>query len=64
MIRWVSAPGGQERDFILGLPGPGPWSPAAEATLNCLYCTVQYRLGGQDQIGLGLDQCQSTRSSF
>lgn len=47
MIRWVSAPGGQERDFILGLPGPGPWFPAAEATLNCsvLYCTVQYRLG-------------------
>lgn len=25
MIGWVSAPGGQERDFILGLQGPGPW---------------------------------------
>lgn len=24
MIGWVSVPGGQERDFILGLQGPGP----------------------------------------
>lgn len=41
MIRWVSAPGGQERDFILGLPGPGPWLPAAEASV--------YLGKGQDQ---------------
>lgn len=34
---WVSAPGGQERDFILGLQGPGPWGCSQPAS------TVQAR---------------------
>lgn len=37
MMGWVSAPGGQERDFILGLQGPGPWGCSQPAS------TVQAR---------------------